>query len=521
MQAPEQGWRPAAPPNYSSYAVMPTAPPYPEPTAPPMSPYAVHPTAPPESPQVRVVPLPTATVPQVRVVPLPNSRTSIERAFPTPTPAPARAPAPAQVRRRPTTAPTINRSTRYVAKGAFGCVVDPALPNYNADTNSWKTFPHEVTKMFYNEHSKRKAVNASQRMYDATGQDNNNILVHPYHYDDYRYGALPGSVTAQCGIDPSQYYERMYPVHMKHLGVDATNLQSVVSDFHKIPVLAIMREMRRLMQQVVQLKRRGYIHGDIRETNVMFNHVGPKFTIIDYDWLRTADSFFSRYPLGYYSNPPESVLNNDYDFVATTSSATTQRAIIDIHKTTIRNYVRHSNEQSTFRQTFNVEYTVDMFTSDMFGPRGSITYYRDTLHARTRQDFLNALFETFDSYGLGLALCEFCAVVYARGTADLTNNGIPYSAADTAVLNNVLNWLVATVLLPMCAFNRSQRITPEVAIERINAVIQMYEDHMTPSLNALGGPIPALQGSAPHIGGRVHRTRRRRSTRTRSRRHKK
>ena len=59
----------------------------------------------------------------------------------------------------------IDPNTRFIRKGAFGCVVEPALPNVN-EIGHWNKFPGNVSKLFrkkanYNLalHRTRKAQN--------------------------------------------------------------------------------------------------------------------------------------------------------------------------------------------------------------------------------------------------------------------------------------------------------------------------------------------------------------------------
>jgi hypothetical protein len=195
--------------------------------------------------------------------------------------------------------------------GSFGAVITPAL--YNEINGVKRNFPGNVTKLIY----KRSAYNKTLRNAD---------LIHThlprlaYPIEPYRRRVHLGNIHApdvhniiQSRLEdqglPSTNNVILYPVRMKNMGVD---LHKIYRDpelqkelLTNVPLIDIVRQMKRAVQMVRYIFNSGYIHGDIREFNVLCNLTDGKLQVIDFDFMMPIRDFKDSMLTKYYSNPFE------------------------------------------------------------------------------------------------------------------------------------------------------------------------------------------------------------------------
>jgi hypothetical protein len=207
--------------------------------------------------------------------------------------------------------PLPNISNRAViGSGSYGCVISPALPNQN-NTGAWVEHPSNVTKLFYGSKDYKKSLKTSETAFNIMGRQPNHRS-NTYTYKNWKLSDLPRSVRASCDTARHPGAPALV-VRMPNLGVDVNNVlrkQSSKQKLVRVPQKTIIQECIRLIGDVHKIYTAGYIHGDIRETNVMVNLDTGHMAIVDFDWLMPIPDFLQRYMkhMGFYSNPPESIL---------------------------------------------------------------------------------------------------------------------------------------------------------------------------------------------------------------------
>ena len=106
----------------------------------------------------------------------------------------------------------------------------------------------------------------------------------------------------------------IYGIRMPYKGesIDEHIQNNFFVDIRKLPIYIIVGQLCKLLRQLLSLLDNGYIHGDIRCTNVLLNDDTGIFTIIDFDWFYPISDFVNKYKdyFGYYNNPPETLLAN-------------------------------------------------------------------------------------------------------------------------------------------------------------------------------------------------------------------
>ena len=77
--------------------------------------------------------------------------------------------------------PPIPHNLAYVAKGSYGCVIKPALPNRADNSEQWTQYPKYVTKLFFHKNDMKKASKNSKRVYNLLGR-NKGHKTHKYNH---------------------------------------------------------------------------------------------------------------------------------------------------------------------------------------------------------------------------------------------------------------------------------------------------------------------------------------------------
>ena len=200
-------------------------------------------------------------------------------------------------------------SRKVLGEGTFGIVVGPALSNWNNDLKE-VTYPRNVTKIFKTKRNRNKAIANSKRLkrtvknLEATAE----LYRRPYRIRNLN-ASIRERVRAYLG--PGTLDNRVLSLlRVPYLGqsiyhIDRT--ETAQRAVRNIPYQVLCAQMLKCMQVVQAIHAAGYIHGDIRETNVLCHLETGALTIIDFDWLKPFDVFYRQYPVFYYSHPPEAL----------------------------------------------------------------------------------------------------------------------------------------------------------------------------------------------------------------------
>lgn len=201
--------------------------------------------------------------------------------------------------------------TTILGQGTYGFVVAPALPNQNPNGTLIR-FPGMVTKVFYRQKDYDTLLKSIEEMKETVPS----LVIDTIPYaSTLNYKMLPS--TFRNNISDQLGYKvpnsgRMWIVRMPNLGDSCRKIEKtpdLYRQLRKVPVKTLATQILKCMRVVKSIKDAGYIHGDIRDTNVLCNVFTGTLTIIDFDWFRPAEQFFNEYPKEFfYAHPPESMV---------------------------------------------------------------------------------------------------------------------------------------------------------------------------------------------------------------------
>lgn len=300
--------------------------------------------------------------------------------------------------------------SKFIKRGSFGCVVRPALPNKNND--GWHEFPAYITKIYSNDITAEKAQQNSKKIQEIMGE-NAGLVVHKYRHP-YTVGDLPTNIKSSCKI--FDWYNKdknsISVLRQKNLGIDVIDFREnseAIREYRSLPISKFIEQVQKVFHQVNNLVSKGYIHGDIRETNFLINPITGDFTIIDYDWLFPYEIFFRDYPIGtFYSNPPESLLYENYETLPTDLNPNNPHFLrkLGIKKLEDlqRNYSDYYSNKYKTKPTIFFEYVLRKIKENQL--------YLRSIGILNKYQFKQFLCKTFDVWGLSLTLIIFLEVIW-------------------------------------------------------------------------------------------------------------
>lgn len=244
---------------------------------------------------------------------------------------------------------------KVLGEGSYGAVVQPALPNRNIE------YPANVTKIFT---GKDEYLNALRQAGNAKKIGPLAIKAEPYR-NSFTVASLDPSIRSRIRsrvekamlenvdvpLDVGRRIEResgmydnenarnayiadkidkykrsklsiknseipIYPLRLDYLGNDfayldeGTNYRMLRDIDYKI----LLHQILKSFKVVKAIWDAGYIHGDIRNSNVLcqlqsgYSVPQGTITIVDFDWLYKKSIFIDQYPTFFYSHPPEGLL---------------------------------------------------------------------------------------------------------------------------------------------------------------------------------------------------------------------
>jgi serine/threonine protein kinase len=400
-----------------------------------------------------------------------------------------------------------------LGSGGYGFVISPALQNNIAGVAT--NFPENVTKVFYDKNGYNSAVAKIPTISAAMGPNTGHRMNR--YTRPYTASILKSSIKNTYGL-ANEYgltnTDPLYLLRMPNLGKDFSKVETYVDDVRRVPMNIIFEQITKLLTQLNNLATAGYVHGDIRETNIMFKPDTGVMTIIDFDWLYPINDFDTEYRdnYGFYSNPPESIVFGSPFFI---SSRT--RHWSDNHYKSFEHYYKSLGIKDKTQFLSQVEkVTID-----------NATYINSLYPGDRKKAAINIMLPKFDGFGLATTLLEFLTIVYTpRIVADelssasigrlrsaltsigVTKNGAAYTSKELNAYSKALLSTVNAVLRPLARGRVSERIIPAEGLRRMGIVnTELARDLVAP------GPTPAAAGS-----GAARRTRRSRRDAAKSRR---
>ncbi len=341
---------------------------------------------------------------------------------------------------------------------------------------TWKTYPDNVTKIFYNKYSKEKAIANAARINELMGANEGHRVYNYIH--TFKAGNIPGY---QEFIPRARPTSNVFPLRMPKLGMDISklgrlNVESLRlrEDLKSVPILSILTQFEKLFTQLDHLIDNNSIHGDIRQTNVMIKKDGT-ITIIDFDFLNSLDEFMDEYKFafGFYSNPPESLI---YNISVTYTPEKIATLTPDALLTDVPATVKYTNDQiQTYKfwnklgmHFYNLQYAALEANIDNLK-------YLESLNNPATPDFekkfkLYAM-PSFDSFGLACTLLELVDILYGCVgsynvdeivhiliTRNFKNGAVDYTDAERYAAAKAIFRMTFEVLIPMIRFKVRDRM---------------------------------------------------------------
>jgi hypothetical protein len=380
----------------------------------------------------------------------------------------------------------------FVAKGAYGCVVKPALPNREDGKRKWMTYPKNVTKLFFTRKNMKKAYEDSKNMYKLLGH-NKGHKTYKYKHT-YESSDIPKSVFDKC--KKLRKGEPLYPLRLRNLGYDIWNIPKHYKEYRTVPVSVILDQIVKVMTQIQRLVSKHMIHGDVRETNIMVHPKSGDITLIDFDMLYPSDTFYTKAHLGFYCHPPETFLYNHFKQLLQATKDGDDRLVNAIFESEdmlerITKYVEHHSEFEIARSdSLHRSLSVSDLITHL---KNSLRFYVTYLDPSFSKEFLQtALRETllpsFDGYGLAFSLLEFIAHVYPSVTkrvqkdiytealkSRLRNGRRSYSDSQIGAIRTTLHELVFEVLEPMVNLEVEGRMMISDALATTTKIVNKFQ----------------------------------------------
>lgn len=196
---------------------------------------------------------------------------------------------------------------QILGTGGFGAVVGPALPNVDATGNTVVFGPQMVTKVMFHKRDYNKTLQDAAEL--QTKIPLLAIPTTPYRYPYTIHDVADSIPGMRRYISKHQKtYSGAYLVRMPNLGYSfeaILNNMPLQNQLAQLPTETIATQILKLMRIVKYIGEANYIHGDIRETNVLCNTFTGEMTIIDFDWLIQKSLYNKTYPTYFYCHPPE------------------------------------------------------------------------------------------------------------------------------------------------------------------------------------------------------------------------
>ena len=193
-----------------------------------------------------------------------------------------------------------NTSSTILGSGSYGVVLEPALKNINED-GSPISFPGMVSKIMVNKDEFNEAKAASNSIHTTVPSLSTNFI--PYR-KKFTVKNLPVNIQEpvqkmiRLEKPTSSNTDPVYVARMPNLGhsfKDIFTKPELYRELRKRSASTFCLEILKLLRIIKNIKDADYIHGDIRETNVLCNVYTGTMTIIDFDWFKKSDTFLKKY----------------------------------------------------------------------------------------------------------------------------------------------------------------------------------------------------------------------------------
>jgi len=300
----------------------------------------------------------------------------------------------------------------FLGKGSYGAILTPPLPNKNKLANSYG-----VTKIYVKRPSTsqtkqfKEFVNETANLQDETKKRYN---YHVYNYfNDYKLKNIYPKLTERNKAGITRFYKNnenslLYPIAFPNLGL---SFFDAVHEGYTAPSEVdsyLVEQIIECIKIIKTVTSKQFIHGDIREMNMMLDIDNLKMTIIDFDFLLPMNHYFDRMYRNFpsirlfYPHPPECLFN-------TTAWKKIKYALYkpeQVVKKMIRDTWYQTLEERKQKNTQTIHYIYSQFDIDDSYVDAMYRFFKEN---RNAEDIGETLFEKvssqfIDSYGLAYSI---------------------------------------------------------------------------------------------------------------------
>ena len=396
----------------------------------------------------------------------------------------------------PSAPPSLDNQYSILGEGGFGLVFSPALPNNTTN------YPGDVTKLFFHKDNLKKAVKNINTIKNKIPSLALNL--HPYK-KKYTIQNLPKSIRNILKGKKSSLTNTssIYPLRMPNLGISCYDInKSPNIEYYKqvraIDYKILCVEIMKLFKVVEAIYTAGFIHGDIRPTNVLCNTSTGILTIIDFDWLKLFKDFFETYPTYFYSFPPEFAFVFGIDGKIDFNNYITSDPDSYILSMKEPDQTKNIEKIKKYLETANITYpyhaanAIDYFMRTTIQNPTIQTNFKNFMkkvktnplldkNKMVTKFFQYQLFEQakkyIDLYGLGLSIQDLLSRAWYRGTnldaaAGKINIGGVTNVNEFETFKKLSTHIFTTLLPQIMRPNMYDRFS-------IESVIQLYDNVLT------------------------------------------
>jgi hypothetical protein len=363
-----------------------------------------------------------------------------------------------------------------LGKGAYGCVIKPAFSNVD-ELGRVVHFPNNVTKIYSDRNNSVKAERNSDTLHALNSRAN--VPMRRYRKSFTRRN-IPESLRRKCNINPSNnLMEPIYPVRMPYLGNSiADAIRHHKPNIQELDPRIVFRSIRTLFEILSVYRRGEFIHGDIRQPNVTIMPSGVMH-IIDFDWFYKQDTFLQRYSgIGYYSNPIETSLWQEWYFRPGQPTAAELNDIAERYTDTYN----HSFASQSYPEWLTKKDVLATALRDIH------TRFKETHKDKSSRDqlrlFRTMSIDTFDSFGLAMTLIYFLdGYLPGWGTPDRTE--LSEYVGDVLSKDNLPRFvelmyrMYKELFVQMVHWNYTTRMRIDAAIAKMDEFIPELDSILT------------------------------------------
>jgi serine/threonine protein kinase len=355
-------------------------------------------------------------------------------------------------------------------------------------------FPNMVSKIMYTPESYRTALRVEEQLKKDVPALAGTFV--PYRRK-YRTTNLTDDPALQERIEEEvKPGSRIYVARMPYLGVNCDDIvksRPLQRQLQAHGPRSLAHEVLRMMSIVKMIHQKGYVHSDIRTSNLMVNADTGQFTIIDFDFFLTVERYQRKYSHIFYSHPPEEIFLRRQGMKKSLAGklvdtlddrAEFERFIVTTAYASKSEYKRYASWISSYDDMVVNVTDAMMRLWGIYAAKvaaASASADLDELAELTVEEFDRMTISTVDSYGLASALyILFKGGLDARGFTFLRDA------------------LIERILPAMLHANIYKRMSVDGGIAALSTVIDLLEeDYSQSSSNGGVSPAPAPVPAEP------------------------